>query len=154
MKNRRDACERLALLKSQYDEIVVDASRLTAAYLGGLFDAEGCARIGGHDCIRLQITQSSSPPLLGAILEQWPGGSIDNGAVAYCGAKGDALLADLLEHSLGKLDQLHILAQHRQDQRDWQSEHGKYVRRGDEVLRAWKDKVARRKAQLAAMKRK
>jgi len=154
MVNREYTYKRLALLKKRYNEITVDASRLTAAYISGLFDAEGCVMIKVDSHCRLQIAQQSSPPMLRAILCKWPGGTIRSSInIEYCGEAGDDLLADLLQHSLGKADQLQILAQHRQDQKDWRSEHGNKHRTG-KVSQVWKAKTARRIAQLKAMKRK
>ena len=153
MVNRGHAYRQLGLLKKRYHEIVVDASRLTASYIGGLFDAEGSVEIRIKGALSLEIAQKSSPPPLRAILSRWPGGIVNDVKIRYNGEAVDDIFADLLQHSLGKADQLQIVAQHRRDQKDWRSEHGNGRRTGT-VLQAWTAEIARRRGQLTAMKRK
>jgi hypothetical protein len=56
-----------------YQSVQIEPDRLSAAYVAGLFDAEGCCKIPkGRTTIRISLSQTSSPTLLEAIWRKCP----------------------------------------------------------------------------------
>jgi hypothetical protein len=68
----REYCKkRIKDLKKEYHLITIDKTRLTNAYIAGLFDAEGCVSYAKQITIYCTLAQKSSLHLLHAINERW-----------------------------------------------------------------------------------
>jgi len=63
--------EKLSKLKTEYASLDIDANKITSAYLGGLFDAEGCIIASGVTAMKVDISQDGCPPLLEAINQRY-----------------------------------------------------------------------------------
>jgi len=93
---------------SRYSSVPIIISRLTPAYIAGFFDAEGCIMVNKTSSICAQISQRQSPALLLAIIDLYPGGSLDakRDKALWCGANALTLLSAIAPYSIHKREQV------------------------------------------------
>jgi len=105
VKFREECRQRLQILKRQYHLVEVIPELLTNAYIGGLFDAEGCIYIMNTTCVYISLTQKSGPNILTAINNKWDG-IIHNGAFSCQAANAEVFLLSIGVYTIQKRMQL------------------------------------------------
>jgi hypothetical protein len=133
-----------------YRAMKINKDRLTDAYVSGLFDAEGCVQIAkGKYYPYVNISQTSSPALLGALAEKLGGITEPKNKEARTwhspsASKLVVIVDMLLKHTLQKRDQLLELRRFLNFPRH----------RGRSLTEEWKQYVDQMRVTLSAMKKK
>ncbi len=102
--------EHLSTLKENYAGVEINSTRLTDAYISGLFDAEGCISGDSSDYIQCSISQESCPRLLIEIQKR-VGGNIPPSNPGKLRIFGDTLvqfLRRIRPYSIQKLSQIDL----------------------------------------------
>lgn len=98
----RPELDKLHSLKS-YQATEIDATAITSAKCGGLFNAEGCITIRSDSALGICFAQKSSPEYLNAInnFYEMKGKVQDDALLIFCGQNAENVLVDILPYLMG-----------------------------------------------------
>ena len=99
--------EKLCRLKTEYASAIIDSTKITSAYLGGLVDAEGYILPVGWTAARVEISQDSCPPLLNAINSRYGDRGYNSGrSVFFNGELSYDFLQEIRNYTCVKRSQI------------------------------------------------
>lgn len=99
-----------------YQNVKIDAKRVTPAYVAGLMDAEGC--IDWDGTIRVQISQKSNAQLLQCIKDRFQMGNITSTHYKVYGTNANIFLSQLVNYTTMKRQQIEVVLRMREIQEE------------------------------------